>query len=30
VRERFGCAFTIRFAENSTLTGAAYAAMTNG
>ena len=30
VRERFGCTFEIRFAENSTLTGAAYAAMTNG
>ena len=29
-REKFGCSFEIRFAENSTLTGAAYAAITNG
>ena len=28
-RETFGCSFEICFAENSTLTGAAYAAMTN-
>ena len=30
LRERCGCKFEVRFAENSTLTGAAYAAMTNG
>ena len=29
-RETYGCVFEILFAENSTLTGAAYAAATNG